>query len=232
MSEKPTYEELEQRIHDLESVESALKKTQEALRESEAQKEAILDASVDSIRLVDKEMKIIWTNKIIETLLKRNRSELVGEYCYEVFTGRDKPCPNCPTEKSMKSGEIEHSIICETDVKGIEGSSYWADYAVPVKSPNGEVTGFIQVSRDINDIKKAEFALREEKDKLESALAKVKRLSGLLPICSICKKIRDDSGYWNQLEEFIENHSEAEFSHSICQECAKNNYPDLDIYLD
>ena len=65
---------------------------------------------------------------------------------------------------------------------------------------------------------------------LQLALAKVKTLSGLLPICSHCKKIRDDKGYWNQIESYIHDHSEAEFSHSICQECAKKYYPDMDIY--
>ncbi len=54
--------------------------------------------------------------------------------------------------------------------------------------------------------------------------------SGLIPICSSCKKIRDDKGYWNQIESYIESHSEADFSHSICPECAKKLYPDFDIY--
>ncbi len=74
-----------------------------------------------------------------------------------------------------------------------------------------------------------EKALNGEKLKLEDALSQLKTLSGLLPICSSCKKIRDDSGYWNQIERYIQDHSEAEFSHSICPECLKRLYPDLDI---
>jgi len=62
---------------------------------------------------------------------------------------------------------------------------------------------------------------------LQDALTKVKTLSGLLPICSSCKKIRDDKGYWNQIEAYIRDHSEAEFSHGICPECMKELYPDL-----
>jgi len=54
----------------------------------------------------------------------------------------------------------------------------------------------------------------------------------LLPICSHCKNIRDDKGYWNQIESYIHEHSEAEFSHSICPECAIKYYPDMDIYDD
>ncbi len=65
---------------------------------------------------------------------------------------------------------------------------------------------------------------------LKSALRKVKTLSGLLPICASCKKIRDDTGYWTQIESYIKVHSDAEFSHSICPDCAKKLYPDIDIY--
>ena len=71
----------------------------------------------------------------------------------------------------------------------------------------------------------------KEKEKLivelQEALAKVKTLSGLLPICSSCKKIRDDKGYWNQIETYIRQRSEAEFTHSICPNCAKMLYPGL-----
>ena len=62
---------------------------------------------------------------------------------------------------------------------------------------------------------------------LQDAVAKIKTLSGLLPICSNCKKIRDDKGYWKQIEFYIREHSEAEFTHSMCPECAKNFYPEL-----
>ena len=62
---------------------------------------------------------------------------------------------------------------------------------------------------------------------LQRALSDVKRLSGLLPICASCKKIRDDRGYWNQLESYIGNHSEAQFSHGLCPECTKKLYPEL-----
>jgi len=65
---------------------------------------------------------------------------------------------------------------------------------------------------------------------LKDALRKVKTLSGFLPICASCKKIRDDSGYWNQIESYIKAHSDAEFSHSLCPECAKKLYPDIDFY--
>ena len=64
-------------------------------------------------------------------------------------------------------------------------------------------------------------------EKLTKALAEVKQLSGFLPICASCKKIRDDKGYWNQIESYISQHSEAKFSHGICPECAKKLYPEF-----
>lgn len=62
-------------------------------------------------------------------------------------------------------------------------------------------------------------------DELQAALAKVKLLSGLVPICASCKKIRDDKGYWQQIETYIRSHSEAEFTHGICPDCAKIFFP-------
>jgi YesN/AraC family two-component response regulator len=62
---------------------------------------------------------------------------------------------------------------------------------------------------------------------LQQALASIKTLTGLIPICASCKKIRDDQGYWNQLEAYISEHSDAEFSHGICPECAIKIYPNF-----
>jgi len=72
--------------------------------------------------------------------------------------------------------------------------------------------------------KKIEGILVLEKTKLQDALQEVKQLSGLLPICASCKKIRDDKGYWNQIESYIHKHSEAKFSHSICPDCSDELY--------
>ncbi len=80
---------------------------------------------------------------------------------------------------------------------------------------------------ELAERKKIEAVLQDEKKKLEDALANVKTLSGMLPICASCKKIRDDSGYWNQIENYIRDHSAAEFSHGICPDCAAKLYPNI-----
>lgn len=74
-------------------------------------------------------------------------------------------------------------------------------------------------------------ALTHEKDKLQDALAKVKTLSGLLPVCSHCKKVRDDNGYWNQIDAYIEKHSDADISHGICPECSDELYGEQEWYI-
>ena len=71
--------------------------------------------------------------------------------------------------------------------------------------------------------------LERTKTELEASLAEVKKLSGLLPICCYCKKIRDDKGYWNRLEKYITERADVSFSHGICEECAKEHFPDLDL---
>lgn len=73
---------------------------------------------------------------------------------------------------------------------------------------------------------------KQTESELQKTLKKVRTLTGLLPICSSCKKIRDDKGYWNQLEAYISKHSQAEFTHGLCPECAKKLYPYLDIKED
>ena len=83
----------------------------------------------------------------------------------------------------------------------------------------------VGIARDITKQKKNEREKEQLIADLEYALAEVKELSGLLPICASCKNIRDDKGYWSQIELYIERHSEAKFSHGICPDCLEELYP-------
>ncbi len=92
-----------------------------------------------------------------------------------------------------------------------------------------EVCGLaIANARKQEKLMKGKQALQLEKEKLEQALTEVRQLSGLLPICMHCKKIRDDKGYWNKIEMYITKHSEAKFSHGICERCIEKYYPEED----
>lgn len=88
----------------------------------------------------------------------------------------------------------------------------------------------LQRSRDLQQRDAAEAGREQVIGELRNALADVKALSGLLPICSSCKNIRDDNGYWSKLETYLLEHSSIDFSHGICPDCARKLYPDYDIY--
>jgi len=83
-----------------------------------------------------------------------------------------------------------------------------------------------KLSLEIKERKKAEKEREKLIFELKEALSKVKLLSGLLPICASCKKVRNDKGYWEQIEIYIRDHSEARFTHGICPECAEKLYPE------
>lgn len=105
--------------------------------------------------------------------------------------------------------------------KGYEAGA--VDYLFKPLDPHilrSKVAVFVQLHQQSKALQRTIADLRE-------ALEKVNTLSGLLPICSNCKQIRDDKGYWNQIEVYISEHSKAEFSHGICPECVKKLYPEL-----
>jgi PAS domain S-box-containing protein len=132
------------------------KRMEESLRQSESQKRAILDASIDRIRYIDKDMKIIWANKTTAMELDMTSEDLVGHTCYKLFVGRDTPCEGCPTVRARETGKNEHAVMYQPEVEGIEGESYWDTYCVPLKNDAGEIESFIQISRNITGQKRAE----------------------------------------------------------------------------
>ncbi len=81
---------------------------------------------------------------------------------------------------------------------------------------------------EINELKNE---LVSQNTSLKKAVAEIKRLRGILPICANCKRIRDDAGYWHQVELYVRDHTDAEFTHSICPDCIKMLYSDLDDEL-
>jgi phosphoserine phosphatase RsbU/P len=106
----------------------------------------------------------------------------------------------------------------------VEGLAAGADDYIVKPFNHSELHVRIRSGQRIVELQTALSAANTD---LRNALAEVKKLSGFLPICSLCKKIRNDEGYWQQIEAYIRDHSEAEFSHSICPECVEKLYPNL-----
>jgi PAS domain S-box-containing protein len=113
-------------------------------------------------------------------------------------------------------------------VESKEGRSFVVEVSASnVTSSSGELAGRMASFIDITKRKEIEADREKLIDKLQDALKKIKTLRGIIPICASCKKIRDDQGYWNKLESYIKEHSEADFSHGICPECIEKLYPEL-----
>ena len=87
------------------------------------------------------------------------------------------------------------------------------------------VSSALLLKQEMDRRKNRELELRRSNEELQKALKEVKVLRGLIPICASCKKVRNDGGFWQQLEEYLGEHSEAEFSHGLCQPCIKKLYP-------
>jgi PAS domain S-box-containing protein len=98
---------------------------------------------------------------------------------------------------------------------------------LPIRGDNGAIVAGMLLVRDITERKQAELERERLIAELRETLDHVKVLRGLLPICMNCKKIRDDQGYWQKIEVYIRKHSEAEFSHGLCPECAHKLYPEF-----
>ncbi len=128
-------------------------------------------------------------------------------------------------------------LTAKTETKEIiEGISCGADDYMVKPFDKDVLAVRVRAGQRIVELQEKLLKANKEQDiligELKEALSEIKQLNGLLPICATCKKIRDDKGYWNQIELYIEKRSEAEFSHSICPDCAKKLYPDIDIYPD
>jgi transcriptional regulator with PAS, ATPase and Fis domain len=108
-----------------------------------------------------------------------------------------------------------------------EKSRYLIFDAAPIYDDHGELVAAIENLHDITDRKLAEEENKLLARNLQEAMDKVKVLSGLLPICACCKSIRDGRGFWNSIEQYLKDHSEARLSHSFCPDCLEKLYPEI-----
>jgi PAS domain S-box-containing protein len=130
-----------------------------------------------------------------------------------------------PVVRALRHGDFTKNQVF--DIQRPDGSRRTiSGSAVPVLDEKGRIEGAVVVNQDITEAKRLEREREELIHSLEEARKNIKILSGLLPICASCKKIRNDRGSWEQMEQYIRSHSEAEFSHGICPECMKRDYPE------
>ena len=199
------------------------RRSEEALRESEARFRAVVEQSADGIFLMDVlTLQVVDTNAAFGRMLGYTREELLELTLFNVVSG-DLSDVNRSASMVLNGGR---PLTEERTYRTKDGSSVHVLASSSVIAYGGKRVVCIIV-RDITERKKLEHDREILIKELQTALSNIRTLSGLIPICSSCKKIRDDRGYWNQLEQFLMEHSDATLSHGICPDCAKKLYPEV-----
>jgi PAS domain S-box-containing protein len=179
------------------------------------------DVMSDFVSVHDNNMKFVKANMALGNFLGINPKELIGKYCYELMHNTKEPWPTCPHLKAIERREI----VTEEIEEPFLGKTLLVTCS-PVFDKKGTPLGTVQVARDITDQKLAEKEREALVKELQATLNEIKVLRGILPICSFCKNIRNDEGYYEQIESYIHKQSGVDFSHTICPSCVQEHYPE------
>jgi sigma-B regulation protein RsbU (phosphoserine phosphatase) len=180
---------------------------------------AIVESSEDAIYGKNLDSLIVSWNPAAERLFGYSAEEIVGRSNALLFPQqrRDEMLDILAT---VRRGDVVG--VMETERLRKDGSVVPVSVTVsPVRSRAGEVIGASSIARDISRQKRTETEREQLLERLLAAAKEVRALSGLLPICGACKRVRNDQGYWQQVEAYLAQYTEITFSHSICPECAE-----------
>ncbi len=197
-----------------------LKQTEKRLRENENALNSLINAIDETLLLIDPEGKVLVSNRIAARRLDKDIEQFIGTRLQNAF-------PKNVAKRRKKHFDKAAETRQPTHFEDKRSGHIFDIYLYPVIEKSDRVSGIAVFAKDITQRKLFEKERDELIRNLQDALSQVKTLSGLLPICASCKKIRNDKGYWEQIETYIRDHSEAEFSHSICPECSEKLYPGL-----
>ncbi|OGV41644.1 MAG: hypothetical protein A2X48_13585 [Lentisphaerae bacterium GWF2_49_21] len=208
---------------------------------------ALVDNLPDSHCFVkDRKSRFIFTNSFMldKIIGAKSLEEIVGKTDFDLFPKKLAEKYFRDEQRVIRTGKP----IVNREEKTVDkdGNEYWLlTTKVPLFSKNGKIVGIagmsrkvsanqkivgvVGLSKDITAIKRMEIERKRIIKELQKAIKNVRTLSGLLPICFSCKKIRDDQGYWEQVDKYIEKHSEAEFTHGLCPDCSNKIIKSLDL---
>jgi len=186
---------------------------------------AIVESSEDAIFSKNLDSVIVSWNRAAERIFGYRAEEIVGHSIAMLFPLNQRDELLDIMSAIRRSELVDYK---ETFRKRKDGRIIPVSLTVsPIKDADGQVIGASTIARDITANKRSEAERLKLIEDLTQALERVKTLSGLLPICASCKSIRDDRGYWQKVEAYICQHSDARFTHSICPECSKKYYADF-----
>ncbi len=197
----------------------------ELTNESEKKYRTLVEKANESICIVQ-DGKVVFANRTTEELLGIALEDIVGRSFTDFIFHED-----LDRVMAMYKGRVEQRDVPDSyDFRVINktGEPVWVMISATLIEYGGRQATLALIT-NINSLKLMEKEREKIIGELKKALADVKTLSGLLPICAFCKKIRNDEGYWEQIESYIRERSEAEFSHSYCPDCVSKLYPELKV---
>ncbi|MCX5814130.1 MAG: PAS domain-containing protein [Proteobacteria bacterium] len=227
---KLTPEETRQALHELRVHQIELEMQNEELRRAQAELDAtrvryfdLYDLAPVGYCTLSEQGLILEATLMAATLLGVSRGDLVKLPLSRFIHQEDQDTYYLNYKRLLDTRTPQ---VCELRIVRRDGARFCVRMqAIAAQESDGMPVCRVVIS-DITALKEAE----EEREKLilelQEAFSKVKMLSGLLPVCASCKKIRNDKGYWEQIEVYIRDHSEATFTHGICPACAEQLYPE------
>jgi len=193
-----------------------------------------------AIFAIDRGHRVIHWNMACEELTGIRAKEVLGtSEHWRAFYDHERPCLSDLLIDGRQETMQEHYRVYGSSIllpRSLHAEGWFSEVggrtrylifdASPVYSRSGEMTAAIETLQDITELKRVEEERKRLNIELKEAFDKIKTLRGLIPICAGCKRIRDDRGYWNQLEQYVEEHSDASFSHGLCPECFRKYFTD------
>ncbi len=196
----------------------ARKRGEEMLVESEERYRSLFEDSRDAIYTVSRDGIILDANGAAMRLFGYGAAEMIGMNVQPLYA--EPGVRNDFQREIEEKGSVRNF---EVTLRKKNGEVMDCLYTSSVRRAPGDagIIGYHCIIRDITESKRTEQEKQRLIDDLKVALDKIRTLKGLIPICASCKRIRDDKGYWNQLEEYLEAQTEAVFSHGLCPECQR-----------
>lgn len=206
------------------SILLALQEKNKKLLESETSMSTILNNSQDVIVKMDRDFRHVFANPSLYEATGLSEQHYLGKTNREI--GMPEHLCSFWREKHEIVFKTRQPICFEFHFNTIDkGERFFQAIVCPELNNAKEVVSIVSFMRDITDLKRVEQEKENVIEELEKKIAEIKTLHGLIPICMHCKQIRNEDGYWERLEKYITEHSDAHFSHGLCEECADKHYP-------
>lgn len=183
--------------------------------------ETIFRATQDVVMVLDGEsQRIVFVNETVQRVLGYLPGAMIGQTLTTLLAGDDS--------EYLEEAQLVDGVYGPVRLRCADGAFRHADVTIAVVPWDG-LPALLYSLRDVTERTQMEEERAQLIEDLREALATVKQLSGLLPICAGCKRIRDDDGYWATVEQYFSQHTEAKFSHGLCPKCRVELYPEYPV---